>query len=204
MIRCCSPQHQAHHRSVARRWSVEHQVASCWPLNRSFRGRRCANRAVAHIRVTRRAGWRPLTDHERFLPPNAAQRVDPARPLVLPLGASAHPPREPAAIRRASCERVSAIWLGQMGRVPYGRVDTAPLLPRISRSRLPDTAMAVFYVGFSRWLDDAQERELVDIVREGLDHIKALAAAGCSLHRGWRRSVRRAGGPPRVSDALPA
>jgi hypothetical protein len=36
--------------------------------------------------------------------------------------------------------------------------------------------MAVFYVGFVHWLDDPADREMVDIVREGFDQLKALAS----------------------------
>jgi AcrR family transcriptional regulator len=39
-----------------------------------------------------------------------------------------------------------------------------------------DMGMAVFYVGFGRWLDDPAGRELVEIVHEGFDQLKAFAS----------------------------
>lgn len=39
-----------------------------------------------------------------------------------------------------------------------------------------DIGIAVFYVGFSRWLDDPAGREFAEIVREGFDELKAVAA----------------------------
>jgi AcrR family transcriptional regulator len=39
-----------------------------------------------------------------------------------------------------------------------------------------DMGMAVFHVGFGRWLDDPADRELVAIVHEGFDQIKAVAS----------------------------
>jgi AcrR family transcriptional regulator len=39
-----------------------------------------------------------------------------------------------------------------------------------------DMGMAVFYVGFSHWLDDPAGRELVEIVHAGFDQLKAVAA----------------------------
>ena len=49
-------------------------------------------------------------------------------------------------------------------------------VPEPAASLAADMGMAVFYVGFVRWLDDPAERELVDIVREGFDQLKAVAA----------------------------
>jgi len=39
-----------------------------------------------------------------------------------------------------------------------------------------DMGIGVFYVAFGRWLDGAADRELVDIVHEGFDQLKAVAA----------------------------
>jgi AcrR family transcriptional regulator len=39
-----------------------------------------------------------------------------------------------------------------------------------------DMGMAVFYVGFPQWLEDPKGRELVEIVREGFDRLKAVAS----------------------------
>ncbi len=39
-----------------------------------------------------------------------------------------------------------------------------------------DMGMAVFYVGFGRWLDEPAGREFVDVVREGFDQLKAVAS----------------------------
>jgi AcrR family transcriptional regulator len=39
-----------------------------------------------------------------------------------------------------------------------------------------DMGIAVFHVGFVRWLDDPADRELVEIVHEGFDQLKAVAS----------------------------
>jgi len=39
-----------------------------------------------------------------------------------------------------------------------------------------DMGMGVFYVGFAHWLDDPANRELVEIVHEGFDQLKAVAS----------------------------
>ena len=39
-----------------------------------------------------------------------------------------------------------------------------------------DIGMAVFHVGFGQWLDDPADRELVEIVHEGFDQLKAVAS----------------------------
>jgi AcrR family transcriptional regulator len=39
-----------------------------------------------------------------------------------------------------------------------------------------DMGIAVFYVGFGRWLDDPAGRELVEIVDEGFDQLRAVAS----------------------------
>lgn len=39
-----------------------------------------------------------------------------------------------------------------------------------------DIGIGVFYVGFVRWLTDPADRELVDIVHEGFDQVKAVAS----------------------------
>jgi len=49
-------------------------------------------------------------------------------------------------------------------------------MPEPEASLNADVAVAVFYVAFSRWLDEAQQRDLVEIVREGFDHIAALGS----------------------------
>ena len=39
-----------------------------------------------------------------------------------------------------------------------------------------DLGMAVFYVGFARWLDDPAGREFVEIVHEGFEQMKTVAS----------------------------
>ncbi len=39
-----------------------------------------------------------------------------------------------------------------------------------------DMGMAVFHVGFGRWLDDPRGREFIEIVHEGFDQLKAVAS----------------------------
>jgi AcrR family transcriptional regulator len=39
-----------------------------------------------------------------------------------------------------------------------------------------DMGMAVFHVGFGRWLEDPAGRERVDVVHEGFDQLKAVAS----------------------------
>ncbi len=46
-----------------------------------------------------------------------------------------------------------------------------------SASLAADMGMAVFHIGFERWLDDRSHRELVEIVHEGFDQLKAVASA---------------------------
>jgi AcrR family transcriptional regulator len=61
---------------------------------------------------------------------------------------------------------------------------TAALAQALQQRGVPDPAasiaadmgMAVFYVGFGHWLDDPADRELVEIVHEGFDQLKAVAS----------------------------
>jgi hypothetical protein len=39
-----------------------------------------------------------------------------------------------------------------------------------------DMGMAVFHVGFVRWLDDPAGREFVELIHEGFDQLKAVAS----------------------------
>jgi AcrR family transcriptional regulator len=43
-----------------------------------------------------------------------------------------------------------------------------------------EMGIAVFYSGFDRWLDDPAERELIEIVHERFDELKAVAAGAGS------------------------
>ncbi len=49
-------------------------------------------------------------------------------------------------------------------------------VPEAAASIAADMGIGVFYVGFGPWLDDPAERELVEIVREGFDRLKAVAS----------------------------
>lgn len=49
-------------------------------------------------------------------------------------------------------------------------------VPESAASLASEMGIAVFYGGFARWLDDPAERELVEIVRERFDELKAVAA----------------------------
>jgi AcrR family transcriptional regulator len=49
-------------------------------------------------------------------------------------------------------------------------------VPDSSASLAADMGITVFYVGFGRWIDDPAERELVEIVHEGFEELKAVAA----------------------------
>jgi AcrR family transcriptional regulator len=49
-------------------------------------------------------------------------------------------------------------------------------VPEPAASLAADIGMAVFHVGFGRWLDDPAGRELAEIIREGFDQLKALAS----------------------------
>jgi AcrR family transcriptional regulator len=42
-----------------------------------------------------------------------------------------------------------------------------------------EAGVAVFKVGFERWIAAAEERELSQLMRESLDELKAVAAGGC-------------------------
>jgi AcrR family transcriptional regulator len=48
--------------------------------------------------------------------------------------------------------------------------------PEPAASLAADMGLGVFYVGFSHWLEEPAERELVEVVREGFDQLKAVAA----------------------------
>ena len=67
-------------------------------------------------------------------------------------------------IKRATLTAALAAALGQRG------------VPEPAASLAADMGMAVFYVGFVHWLDDPADREMVDIVREGFDQLKAVAS----------------------------
>lgn len=49
-------------------------------------------------------------------------------------------------------------------------------VPEPAASLAADMGMAVFYVGFGRWLDDPAGREFVELVHEGFEQLKAVAA----------------------------
>jgi AcrR family transcriptional regulator len=51
-------------------------------------------------------------------------------------------------------------------------------VPETTASLAADMGITVFYVGFNRWLDDPAGRELVDVVHEGFDQLKAVASGG--------------------------
>jgi AcrR family transcriptional regulator len=48
--------------------------------------------------------------------------------------------------------------------------------PNLTASLVADMGIGVFYVAFARWLEDAADRELVEIVREGFDQLKSVAS----------------------------
>jgi len=60
---------------------------------------------------------------------------------------------------------------------------TAALAQGLQRRGVPEPAasfaaeigIAAFFVGFGRWFDDPAQRELVEIVHEGFDQLKAVA-----------------------------
>jgi AcrR family transcriptional regulator len=49
-------------------------------------------------------------------------------------------------------------------------------VPEPAASLAAEMGMGVFYVGFGHWLDDPSSRELVEIVREGFNQLKAVAS----------------------------
>ncbi len=49
-------------------------------------------------------------------------------------------------------------------------------VPEPAASLAADMGIAVFYVGFAHWLDDRAGREFHEIVTEGFDQLKAVAA----------------------------
>jgi AcrR family transcriptional regulator len=48
--------------------------------------------------------------------------------------------------------------------------------PDLTASLVADMGIGVFYVAFARWLEDAADRELVEIVREGFDQLKSVTS----------------------------
>jgi len=78
---------------------------------------------------------------------------------------AAHPDlQERDMIKRATLTTVLAQALQQRG-------ESKPVA-----NLAADMGLAVFYVGFDRWLDETEDRELLEIVREGFDQLKALAS----------------------------
>ncbi len=49
-------------------------------------------------------------------------------------------------------------------------------VPESAANLAADVGMAVFYIGFTRWLEDPEERELVNIVRDGFEELRAVAS----------------------------
>jgi AcrR family transcriptional regulator len=49
-------------------------------------------------------------------------------------------------------------------------------VPEPDASLAAEMGLAVFHVGFVRWLDDSAGRELVEIVHEGFDQLKGVAS----------------------------
>jgi len=72
--------------------------------------------------------------------------------------------QERGLIKRATLTAALAAALQQRG-VPEGEANLAA-----------DLGMAVFHIGFDRWFAEPADRELVDIVREGFDQLKAVAS----------------------------
>jgi AcrR family transcriptional regulator len=72
--------------------------------------------------------------------------------------------QERVLIKRATLSAALAQALEQRG------------VPKSAASLAADMGMTVFYVGFGNWLNDPADRELVDIVHEGFDQLKAVAA----------------------------
>jgi len=48
--------------------------------------------------------------------------------------------------------------------------------PAAEANLAADLGMAIFYLAFERWIGEAEEREFVEIVREGFEHFRALAS----------------------------
>ena len=72
--------------------------------------------------------------------------------------------QERGLIKRAALTAALARGLQQRG-VPDGAANLAA-----------DMGIAAFYVGFEQWLDDAEDRELVEIVDQKFDELKAVAS----------------------------
>jgi len=49
-------------------------------------------------------------------------------------------------------------------------------VPEAAARLAADMGMAVFHIGFERWLDDPADREFVEFVREGFEQLKAVAS----------------------------
>ncbi len=73
--------------------------------------------------------------------------------------------QERGLIKRATLTSAIAAALEQRG------------VPKSSASLAADMGMAVFYIGFERWLDDPADRELVEIIHEGFDELKVVVSA---------------------------
>ncbi|MBD5633814.1 MAG: hypothetical protein IAI49_04970 [Candidatus Eremiobacteraeota bacterium] len=74
--------------------------------------------------------------------------------------------QERGLIKRATLTATLARGLQQRG------------VPEAAASLAADMGMAAFFVGFEQWLDDPKNRELVQIVHEKFDELKAVASGG--------------------------
>jgi hypothetical protein len=72
--------------------------------------------------------------------------------------------QERGLIKRATLTTALARGLEQRG------------VPASEASLAADLGMAIFHVGFERWLDDPAEREFVELVRDGFEQLNALAS----------------------------
>jgi AcrR family transcriptional regulator len=71
--------------------------------------------------------------------------------------------QERALIKRAALTETLAAALLERG------------VPQAQAMLVADIGMAVFHVGFERWLEDPAERTFLAVVREGFDQLKAVA-----------------------------
>lgn len=53
-------------------------------------------------------------------------------------------------------------------------------VPDADASLAADLGMAIFHVGFERWLAEPSDREFVDLIREGFEQLRALASGTTS------------------------
>jgi AcrR family transcriptional regulator len=107
---------------------------------------------IEDVRVAVEAGSRMM--HGRRALARERERVVAAHPDL----------QERGLIKRATLTAALAQGLERRG------------VPKSAASLAADMGLTAFYVGFAEWLEGPEDRELVDVVRERFDELRAVAS----------------------------